>query len=51
MERMMNEVNDLDRNQEGAVIEGPEVCVGREELEQVLKEIKKGKAPDLQMHH
>ena len=32
MERIMNEENDLDCNVEGDAVEGPVVCVGREEV-------------------
>ena len=32
MERIMNEENDWDRNVEGDAVEGPVVCVGREEV-------------------
>ena len=45
MERIMNEENDLDRNVEGDALEGPVVCVNREEMLQVLNEMKTGKAP------
>ena len=31
MERIMNEENDWDRSVEGDAVEGPIVCVGREE--------------------
>ena len=38
MERILNEENDWDRNVEGDAVEGPVVCVGREEVLQALKE-------------
>ena len=44
-ERMMNEENDWDHNVEGDAVEGPVVCVSREEVLQALNEIKTGKAP------
>ena len=40
MERIMNEENDLDRNVEGDVVEGPVVCVCREEVLRALHEMK-----------
>ena len=44
MERIMNEENDLDHNVEGDAVEGPVVCVSREEVLQELNEMKIGKA-------
>ena len=44
MERSMNEGNDWDCNVEGDAVEGPVVCVGREEVLQALYETKTGKA-------
>ena len=41
----MNEENDWDRNVEGDAVEGPVVCVSREEVHQALNEMKTGKAP------
>ena len=41
MERIMNEANDWDRNVEGDAVEGPVVCVSREEVLQALNEIRK----------
>ena len=41
MGRIMNEENDLDRNVEGDVVEGPVVCVSREEVLQALNENRK----------
>ena len=41
LERIMNEENDWDHNVEGDAVEGPVVCVSREE---VLHEMKSGKA-------
>ena len=37
----MKEENDWDRNVERDAIEGPEVCVSREEVLQALNEIRK----------
>ena len=45
VERIMNEENDWDHNVEGDTVEGPEVCVSREEVLQALNKIKTGKAP------
>ena len=45
MERIMNEENDWDHNVEGDAVEGPVVCVCREELLQVLHKMKPGKDP------
>ena len=45
MERIMNEENDWDRNAEGDAVEGPVVCVCREEVLQALHEMKTGKVP------
>ena len=36
MERIMNEENDWDRNVEVDAVEGPVVCVSREEVIQVI---------------
>ena len=44
-ERIMNEENDLDHNMEGHAVEGPVVCVSREEVLQALNKMKAGKAP------
>ena len=44
MERIINEENDLDRNVEGDAVEGPIVCVSREEMLQALNEMKTGLA-------
>ena len=41
MERIMNEENDWDRNVEGDAVEGPVVCVSREEMLQALNENRK----------
>ena len=38
MERIMNEDNDWDHNVEGDAVEGPVVCVSREEVLQALNE-------------
>ena len=32
MERIANEENDWDHNMEGDAVEGPVICVGREEM-------------------
>ena len=40
MERIMNEENGWDRNVEGDTVEGPVVCVSREEVLQALNEMK-----------
>ena len=50
MERTMNEENDWDRNVEGDAVEGPVVCVSREEVlrasnETKTTEMKKRKSP------
>ena len=45
MERIMNEENAWDRNVEGDAVEGPGVCVSREEVLQALNEIKTEKIP------
>ena len=45
VERIMNEENDWDHYVEGDAVEGPVVCVSREEVLQALNEIKTGKAP------
>ena len=44
MERIMNDENDWDRNAEGDALDGPVVCVSREDVFQALSEIKTGKA-------
>ena len=41
----MNEENILDHIVEGDAVEGPVVCVSREEVLQALNEMKTGKAP------
>ena len=45
MERIINEENDWDHNVEVDVVEGPVVCICREEVLQALNEMKTGKAP------
>ena len=45
MERIMNEENDRDSNVEGDAVEGPVVCVSREEVLQALNEMTIGNAP------
>ena len=45
MERIMNEENDWDHNVEGDAVEGPGVCVSREEVLQALNEMKTGRKP------
>ena len=42
MEGIMNEENDWDCNVEGDAVEGPIVCVSREEVLQALNEMKTG---------
>ena len=41
MERIINEQNDWDHNVDGDAVEGPLVCVSREEMVQVLNENRK----------
>ena len=45
IERIMNEENDWDHNVEGDAVEGPVVCVSREDELQALNEMKTVKAP------
>ena len=45
MEGNMSEENDWDHDVEGDAVEGPVVCVSREEVLQALNERKTGKAP------
>ena len=45
VERIMNDENDCDHSVEGDAVEGPVVCVCREEVLQALNEMKTGKAP------
>ena len=45
MERIMNKENDWDHNVEGDAVEGPVVCLSREEVLQALNKMKTGKAP------
>ena len=51
MERIINEGNYRDQNVEGDAVEGPVVCVCREEVMQALDEMKTGKHLDLQQYH
>ena len=44
-ERIINEENHWDHSVEGDAVEGPVVCVSREEVLQALNEMKTGKAP------
>ena len=44
MDRIMNNEINWDQNVEGDVVEGPVVCVSREEVLQALNDIKTGKA-------
>ena len=44
MERILDEENDWDHNVEGDSVEGPVVCVSREEVLQALNEMQTGKA-------
>ena len=41
--QIMNEENDWDHNVEGDAVEGPVVCVSREEVLQALNEMRTGK--------
>ena len=41
MEKITNEENDLHHNVEGDAVEGPAVCVSREEVKQALNENRK----------
>ena len=50
MERIMNEENDWD-HVEGDTATGPLVCVSREEVLQVLNEMKTERSLDLPMQH
>ena len=43
--RIMNEENDWDHYVEGDAVEGPVVCLGREDVLQVLDEMKTGNGP------
>ena len=45
IERVMNKENDWDHSVEGDAVEGPVVCVSREEVLQALNEMKTGKSP------
>ena len=45
MKLIMNEENDWDCNVEGDAVEGPVVCMDREEVLQALNEMKTGNAP------
>ena len=51
MERIMSEENDWDHNMEGDAVDGPVVCVSREEVLQALNVRKTGKALGLQKYH
>ena len=51
MEGFMNEKNDWDRNVEGDALECPVVCIIREEVLQVLNEMKTGRPLHLQKYH
>ena len=51
MEQIMNEENDWDHNVEGDAVEGPVVCVSREEVLQALNELKTGKVPGPLKYH
>ena len=46
MERIMSEENDWDHNVEGDAVEGPVICVSREEVFQALNAMKTGKDPE-----
>ena len=41
MKRIMNEENDWNHNEEGDAVEGPVICVSREEMLQALNENRK----------
>ena len=45
MERTMNDESDCYHDVEGDAVEGPVVCVSREEVLQALNEMKTGKLP------
>ena len=45
MESVMNDENDCDHNVEGDAVEGPTICVCREEVLQALNKVKTGIAP------
>ena len=45
MERITNEENDWDHNGKGDAVEGPVVCVSREDVLQASYEMKTGKSP------
>ena len=47
-ERIMNEENDCDQNVEGDAVEGPVVCVSREDVSQALNEMKTGKEVEVE---
>ena len=47
IDRIINEENNWDHNVERDAVEGPVVCVRREEVLQALNEMKTGKAPDI----
>ena len=52
MQWIMNDENYWDHSVEGDAVEGPVVCVSREEVLQALNEMKKGKKNlDLQKYH
>ena len=48
MEKITNEENDWNHNVEGDAVEGPVVCVSKEEVLQALSEMRTGKALDVQ---
>ena len=44
MESVMNDKNDCDHNVDGVAVEGPVVCVRREDVLQAISEMKTGRA-------
>ena len=47
MERILNDENDWYHNVEGDDVEGPVMCVSRDDVVQALIEMKRGKSPGL----
>ena len=47
----MNKENDWDHNVKGDAVEGPAVCLGREEVLWLLNEIRTGKPLDRLNYH
>ena len=44
MERVLSDENDWDHNVEGDAVEGPVICISREEVFRALNEMQTGKA-------